>query len=130
MEPEFSLMEQLRHQLIEICLPRPLAPAVSNTAFWKYLPTYPYTQDFFREKSKFNILNLPESDRFGVLVLEIGLDFGPQNTGELRLIYPKTHPSKGFWIVRINKITNKIFDFHNLICGQFRVSICPILTPW
>ena len=54
MEPEFSLMEQLRHQLIEICLPRPLAPAVSNTAFWKYLPTYPYTQDFFRTFSDKN----------------------------------------------------------------------------
>ena len=38
-------------------------------------------------------------------------------------MYPKTHPTEGFWIVRINKITNKIFNFHNLICGRLRVKI-------
>ena len=65
-----------------------------------------------------SILNPPESEQE---VWCAGNDFEPQNTGKLRLIYPKMHPSKGFWKVRINKITNKKFDFHNLICGRFRV---------
>ena len=68
-------------------------------------------------------MNQPESESESILApfKRVGSKSRPQYTGKLRLIYPTTHPSEGFWIVRINKITNKIFNFHNLICGRFRL---------
>ena len=66
-EPEFSQMEQLRNQLIESWLPRPLSPSVPNT-IWVYLPWHSF-QDFLeRQLNRCRFwIHRNQNKRFGVL---------------------------------------------------------------
>ena len=122
-------MEQLRNQLIASWLPRPLScprwkiQTVVHAPGYTYKLTLTLFLRLFLEIQSNRHFRSTGIKLFLTPLDRVGWKSRPQNTGKLRPIYPKTHPSEGFWIVRINKITNKMFDFHNLICGRFRVKI-------